>query len=43
MQAAALSFIDVYVILGTGSAAMFFLSFLLKSNDPKNTEQHTGH
>jgi DHA2 family multidrug resistance protein len=43
MQAAALSFIDVYVILGIGSAVMFFLSFLLKSNDPKNTELHTGH
>jgi DHA2 family multidrug resistance protein len=43
MQAAALSFIDVYVILGIGSAAMFFLSFLLKSNDPKNPEQHAGH
>jgi DHA2 family multidrug resistance protein len=43
MQAAALSFIDVYVILGIGSAAMFFLSFLLKSNDPKSAEQHTGH
>jgi hypothetical protein len=43
MQAAAMSFIDVYVILGIGSVAMFFLSFLLKSNDPKSAEQHTGH
>lgn len=42
MQAAAMSFIDVYVILGIGSAAMFFLSFLLKSNDPKSTEAHGG-
>jgi DHA2 family multidrug resistance protein len=43
MQAAAMSFIDVYVTLGIGSAVMFFLSFLLKSNDPKSTEQSAGH
>jgi DHA2 family multidrug resistance protein len=43
MQAAAMSFIDAYVILGIGSAAMFFLSFLLKSNDPRNAEQHSMH
>ena len=42
MQAAAMSFIDAYVILGIGSAAMFFLSFLLKSNDPKSKEAHGG-
>jgi DHA2 family multidrug resistance protein len=42
VQAAALSFIDAYVILGIGSAAMFFLSFLLKSNDPTHTEAHSG-
>jgi DHA2 family multidrug resistance protein len=42
-QAAALSYIDTYVVLGTGSAAMFFLSFLLKSNDPKHTEQQAAH
>lgn len=43
MQASAMSFIDVYVVLGTGSAAMFFLSFLLKHNDPKHVEQHAMH
>jgi DHA2 family multidrug resistance protein len=43
MQAAALSFVDTYVILGIGSAAMFLLSLLLKSNDPRATEQHSGH
>jgi DHA2 family multidrug resistance protein len=43
MQAAAMSFIDVYVVVGMGSAAMFFLSFLLKSNDPRSTEQYSGH
>jgi hypothetical protein len=42
-QAAALSWIDTYVVLGRGSATMFFLSFLLKSNDPKSTEQHSAH
>jgi DHA2 family multidrug resistance protein len=41
-QAAALSFLDTYVILGVGSAAMFFISFLLKSNDPRHTEMHAG-
>ena len=43
MQATTLAYIDVYVVLGLGSAAMFFLSFLLSSNDPKATEQHLGH
>jgi len=43
MQAAAMSFIDAYVILGIGSAVMFVLSFLLKTNDPKHTEQHSAH
>jgi DHA2 family multidrug resistance protein len=42
-QGAALSFIDTYVVLGTASAAMFLVSFLLKSNDPKQTEVHSGH
>jgi hypothetical protein len=43
MQTVALSFIDANAILGVGSAAMFLLSFLLKSNDPKSAEQQTGH
>jgi hypothetical protein len=29
--------------LGAAAAAMFFLSFLLKSNNPRKTEQHSGH
>jgi DHA2 family multidrug resistance protein len=41
-QAAALSFLDAYVILGIGAAAMFFLSFRLTSNDPKSTGVHSG-
>jgi len=43
MQASAMSFIDVYVVLGAGSAAMFFLSFFLKTNDPKNTDIQAMH
>jgi hypothetical protein len=42
-QSAGLSYLDTYVVLGTAAAAMFFLSFLLKSNNPKSTEQHVGH
>jgi len=33
-QAATLSYIDTFWILAVGSAVMFFLSFLLKKNDP---------
>jgi DHA2 family multidrug resistance protein len=43
MQAMTLAYIDAYVVLGVGAAAMFFLSFLLKSNHPRSTEQHIGH
>ncbi|MGB8261302.1 MAG: DHA2 family efflux MFS transporter permease subunit [Terracidiphilus sp.] len=42
-QAAALSFIDTYVVLGAASTAMFLVSFLLKSNDPRHTEVHAPH
>jgi hypothetical protein len=42
-QAAAMSYLDLYVVLGAGAAAMFFLSFLLKSNDPRHTEMQVGH
>jgi hypothetical protein len=42
-HAASLSYLDTYVVLGTGSATMFFLSFLLQSNDPKHTEVKSGH
>jgi len=34
-QAAVLSYIDLYWILTVGTAMMFFLSFLLKKNDPR--------
>ncbi|MGO8757162.1 MAG: DHA2 family efflux MFS transporter permease subunit [Terracidiphilus sp.] len=43
MQAAALSFIDAYVIIGAGSAVMVFVSFLLKRNDPSTAEGPAGH
>jgi DHA2 family multidrug resistance protein len=42
-QAASLSYVDTYVVLGAGAAAMFFLSFLLKHNDPQHTEQPASH
>ncbi len=42
-QAAAMSFLDVYVVLGTASAAMFFASLLLKSNNPSHTAVKSGH
>jgi DHA2 family multidrug resistance protein len=42
-QASCLSYLDTYIVLGAGAAAMFLLSFLLKSNDPKHTEVNAGH
>jgi len=42
-QAAALSYLDTYIALAAGGAAMFLLSFLLKSNDPKHSEATTSH
>ncbi len=33
-QAGALAYIDTFWVLAVGSAIMFFLSFLLKKNDP---------
>jgi DHA2 family multidrug resistance protein len=42
-QAYTLSYIDAYFLLGLGSAIMLFLSFFLKANDPRNTEQQAGH
>jgi DHA2 family multidrug resistance protein len=43
VQAAALSFIDTYVVLGSASAAMFFASFFLNSNDPRQTNMQAAH
>jgi DHA2 family multidrug resistance protein len=34
-QAAVMSYIDLYWFLTVGTAIMFFLSFLLKKNDPR--------
>jgi DHA2 family multidrug resistance protein len=42
-QAATLSYLDAYVVLAVGAAAMFFLSFLLKSNNPRAAEQASTH
>ena len=33
-QAATLSYIDIFLVLSIGAAIMFFLSFLLRKNDP---------
>ena len=43
MQAMAISYQDAYFFLAVGGSVMFILSFLLKTNDPKHTEMHTGH
>lgn len=42
-QAATLSYIDAYMFLACCSAAMFFLSFLIRKNDPHATEISMGH
>src|SRR4029077_8277244 len=34
-QAAALAYIDTYWVLGIAALVMFFLSFVLKKNDPR--------
>jgi len=34
-QAAALAYIDTYWVLGIAAVIMFFLSFVLKKNDPR--------
>jgi hypothetical protein len=42
-QATALSYVDVYWILGIGSAAMFFLSFMMRKNDIGKGENMSVH
>jgi DHA2 family multidrug resistance protein len=42
-QASTLSYIDAYYLMGTASVVMLFLSFFLKANDPRHTEQHAAH
>ena len=42
-QASVLSYMDAYFLLGLAAAAMFFLSFVLRNNNPRATEQHAGH
>ena len=43
MQAMTLSYVDAYVFMSICSLAMFFLSFLIRKNDPHNTEMAAGH
>ena len=33
-QAASLAYIDTFMVLAVGAAIMFFLTFVLKKNDP---------
>jgi DHA2 family multidrug resistance protein len=42
-QAWTLSYIDAYYLMGAASVVMLFLSFFLKKNDPRHTEQHGAH
>jgi DHA2 family multidrug resistance protein len=42
-QASVLSYMDAYFLLGVAAAFMFFLSFVLRKNNPRATEQHAGH
>ena len=43
LQAITLSYMDVYMMLTVGAVAMCALSLVLRKNDPKNTEVHSGH
>ncbi len=42
-QAAVLSYMDTYLFLGLAAGTMFLLSFVLRKNNPRTTEQHAGH
>jgi hypothetical protein len=42
-QAMALSYVDVYWILGIGSALMVFLSFMMRKNELGKTEGIAVH
>ena len=42
-QALTLSYTDAYYLMGAASVVMLFLSFFLKANDPRHTEQHAAH
>jgi DHA2 family multidrug resistance protein len=42
-QALTLSYIDAYYLMGAASIVMLFLSFFLKTNDPRHREQHAAH
>ncbi|MDR3792676.1 MAG: DHA2 family efflux MFS transporter permease subunit [Terracidiphilus sp.] len=43
MQAMTLSYVDAYMFMAVCSAAMVFLSLLIKKNDPHHTEMSMGH
>jgi hypothetical protein len=41
-QAAALAYIDTYWVLGIAAVIMFFLSFVLKKNDPRGGRRNVS-
>ena len=43
MQSMTLSYVDAYMFMAVCSSAMFFLSLLIKKNDPHHTEMAVGH
>jgi DHA2 family multidrug resistance protein len=43
MQSMTLSYIDAYMFMAVCSSAMFFLSLLIRKNDPHVTEMAVGH
>jgi len=43
MQAGTLSYLDTYIALATGASAMFLVSFLLQSNNPKHPAPAVSH
>jgi DHA2 family multidrug resistance protein len=42
-QSSVLSYMDAYFLLALAAGAMFLLSFALRKNDPRTTEQHAAH
>ena len=42
-QSSVLSYMDAYFLLALAAGAMFLLSFALRKNDPRTTQQHAAH
>jgi DHA2 family multidrug resistance protein len=43
LQASTLSYIDTFWLLTVAAAAMFFMTFVLKKNDPRGGEKVVAH